>query len=195
MEWVKNKLNTIFEKEKLSCSTSDTEIDNNIKCNQEEPKKKSINDFKIIRVLGKGSFGKVVNARNIYDDKNYAIKIIDKNFIERKKKVEEVHIERQLLSQFDHPNIIKLYSTFQNKNKLYFVLELAEKGDLKEFMNTQSKYLLSIDIIPYNLAKFFISEIVNGLEYIHSKGIVHRDIKPENIILCEKYHLKIVNTM
>ena len=103
------------------------------------PKKMSISDFKIIRNLGKGSYAKVVYANNIHTNKNYALKIIDKTFIEREDKVEEVHIERYLLSVFDHPNVIKLYSTFQNKKKLYFLLELAEKGDLKEFITTQSK--------------------------------------------------------
>jgi len=65
-------------------------------------------------------------------------------------------------------------------------LELAEKGDLKEFITTQHT-------LPYELAQFYTAEIVNALEYIHSKGVVHRDIKPENIILNDKYHTKIVD--
>ena len=105
-------------------------------------KKLSMEDFKIIRNLGKGSYAKVVYAKNVNNNKNYALKIIDKTLIEREEKVEEVHIEKQLLSQFDHPNIIKLYSTFHNKKKLFFVLELAEKSDLKEFITTQSKLKL-----------------------------------------------------
>ena len=104
------------------------------------PKKLSMNDFKVIRNIGKGSYAKVIHAKHINNNKNYAIKIIDKTFIEREEKVEEVHIERQLLSHFSHPNIVKLYYTFQNKKKLYFVLELAEKGDLKEFITTQSTH-------------------------------------------------------
>lgn len=100
-------------------------------------KKMTINDFKVIRNLGKGAYAKVISVKNIHTGKHYAIKVIDKTFIEREEKVEQVHIEKQLLSIFEHPNIIKLYSTFHNKKNLYFVLELAEKGDLKEFITTQ----------------------------------------------------------
>lgn len=52
--------------------------------------------------------------------------------------------------------------------------------------------MFNLDVLPYDLAKYYAAEIVNGLEYIHSKGFVHRDIKPENIIINSKYHLKIV---
>lgn len=122
---------------KYLISTSDHE-DSQKDYSDNSPRKLSMNDFKVIRILGKGSYAKVVYAKHIINNKNYAIKIIDKTFIEREEKVEEVHIERQLLSNFSHPNIVKLYYTFQNKKKLYFVLEFAEKGDLKEFITTQS---------------------------------------------------------
>jgi serine/threonine protein kinase len=123
-----------------SCSTnySTENLQNSIK---NIPKKMTITDFKVIRNLGKGAYAKVISVKNIHTGKNYAIKVIDKTFIEREEKVEQVHIEKQLLSLFEHPNIIKLYSTFQNKKKLYFVLELAERGDLKEFITTQSNHV------------------------------------------------------
>lgn len=133
--------NKNIEAQNTSNSTSDTEKNKKDHL-KSSPKKMTINDFKIIRNLGKGSYAKVISAKNIHNNKNYAIKIIDKTFIEREDKVDQVHIERQLLSLFDHPNIIKLFSTFQNKKKLYFVLELAERGDLKEFITTQRNIII-----------------------------------------------------
>jgi serine/threonine protein kinase len=121
-----------------SCSTNNS-TENLQNSTKNIPKKMTITDFKVIRNLGKGAYAKVISVKNIHTGKNYAIKVIDKTFIEREEKVEQVHIEKQLLSLFEHPNIIKLYSTFQNKKKLYFVLELAERGDLKEFITTQRK--------------------------------------------------------
>ena len=142
MESVKNvEESNNIETSNNSNSTTDTEK-KQIQSKVIISKKMSMEDFKIIRNLGKGSYAKVVYAKNINNNKNYALKIIDKTLIEREEKVEEVHIEKQLLSQFDHPNIIKLYSTFHNKKKLFFVLELAEKSDLKEFISTQSKLKL-----------------------------------------------------
>lgn len=142
MESVKNvEESNNIETSNNSNSTTDTEK-KQIQSKVIISKKMSMEDFKIIRNLGKGSYAKVVYAKNINNNKNYALKIIDKTLIEREEKVEEVHIEKQLLSQFDHPNIIKLYSTFHNKKKLFFVLELAEKSDLKEFITTQSKLKL-----------------------------------------------------
>jgi serine/threonine protein kinase len=108
---------------------------------QKSQKKLSIKDFEKLRSLGKGSYAEVVLAKNISTKERVAIKIIDKAFIEREEKVEEVHKERLLLSNLNHPNIIRLHHTFQDKKRLYFVLDLAEKGDLKEFLRSQSNIL------------------------------------------------------
>lgn len=162
------------------------------KISQESPKKMSISDFLLIKNLGKGSYGKVIMAKHNISNKCYAIKVIDKAFIEKEEKVHEVHIERIILTTFNHPNIIKLYYTFHNSKKLYFVLELCEKGDLKHFIKSASIYLYLLETLNYDLAKFFTAEIINGLEHIHKKGIIHRDLKPENILLTKRLHVKIV---
>ena len=117
-------------------TASSIEEQSKIKSECNSPSKISINDFKIIKTIGKGSYAKVVLAKNIKSQINFAVKIIDKDFIEREEKIDQIYIERQMLSKLSHQNIIKLYSTFHNKKKLYFVFELAERGDLKEFLNT-----------------------------------------------------------
>ena len=132
------KIKEMTVKFDIVLSSPKLEIQKNFSA-ENSPKKITINDYKLIKNLGKGSYAKVISAKNIYTGKNYAIKVIDKAFIEREEKVNEVHIERQLLSIFSHPNIVKFYCSFHNSKKLYFVLELAEKGDLKHFIKSQSK--------------------------------------------------------
>ena len=131
------KIMEITLKLEKALSTPKLDIQKNFSDNS--PKKITINDYLLIKNLGKGSYAKVISAKNIHTGKIYAIKVIDKAFIEREEKVNEVHIERQLLSIFSHPNIVKFYCSFHNSKKLYFVLELAEKGDLKHFIKSQSK--------------------------------------------------------
>ncbi len=131
------------DKEKASVNDNSLKVtlslqENGKKISQESPKKMTISDYLLIKNLGKGSYGKVLMAKHLISNKYYAIKVIDKAFIEKEEKVHEVHIERIILTTFNHPNIIKLYYTFHNSKKLYFVLELAEKGDLKHFIKSAS---------------------------------------------------------
>jgi len=81
-----------------------------------------------------------------------------------------------MLSSLSHANIIPLHSTFQDKRKVYFVLEYAPNGNLKELINSQGK-------LSDELAIFYTAEIINALEYLSSKGIVHRDLKVYNFYL------------
>lgn len=96
----------------------------------------------------------------------------------------EVYVEKYMLTNLDHQNIVKLYSTFQDEKKLYFLLDYCPNKDLYELVKSEGK--LNLEAI-----KFYMAEIVSAMEYMHSKGIYHRDLKPENILLDENMHLKI----
>lgn len=177
-ELINIKINNDINKkqEKLSSnSTSHTSVE----------KRLSIRDFEFILELGRGAYAKVVLAKYIKNNKKIAIKILDQHFINKLNKSHEVFIEREILRMTDHPNIIKLLSTFHDREKLYFVLEYAPNKDLAGFIRTHG-------ILPYNLAKFYTAEIINALEYLHNKKIAHRDLKPENMILDANMHIKIV---
>lgn len=147
-------------------------------------KKLSKSDFSMEKIIGKGSYGKVYLA--LYNNKKYALKVIDKKFVEKVEKIHEVHIERQILSFMDHPRIIKLYSTFQDSKYLYFVLDYCNNKDLSEFLHYQGK-------LSPELSQFYSAEIVSALEYLRENGISHRDLKPENILLDENMMIKIVD--
>jgi 3-phosphoinositide dependent protein kinase-1 len=150
-------------------------------------KKRRINikDFDKICELGRGAFAKVDLRKCKLNNKLIAVKILNKHFMDKLNKSHEAYIEKEILSTLDHPNVIKLLNTFQDKNKLYFVLEYASNGDL-------SSYIRSQGALSYELARYYTAEIINGLEYLHIKKIAHRDLKPENMILNSDMHIKIV---
>lgn len=147
-------------------------------------KKLSRKDFTITQIIGKGSYAKVCLAE--YKNKKYALKVIDKKFIEKIEKVHEVHIEKQILSMLDHPRIVKLHSTFQDQKNLYFVLDYCSNKDFSEFLRSQGT-------ISQELSQFYAAEIVSALEYLRNQGISHRDLKPENIILDENMMIKLID--
>jgi serine/threonine protein kinase len=100
-------------------------------------------------------------------------------------KSHEALIERSILSDCNHPNIIKLLSTFHDKEKLYYVLEYCPNRDLSSFLRSQG-------ILSFEMGRFYAAEIVNALEYLQNKNIAHRDLKPENMVLDSNMHIKIV---
>ena len=102
----------------------------------------SMEDFQKITSVGRGSYGEVFLVKKISNNKLYALKAIDKNFMKKERKEHQVYVEREVLLKLNHPNIIKLYSSFQDKNKLYFVLEYASGGEFSDYLRVQGKPFL-----------------------------------------------------
>ena len=147
-------------------------------------RKTSIEDFTIIQELGEGSYGKVILAKHNLNGKIYAVKKINKNMLSHLEKAYEVHIEKQILAELRHPNILKLHKTFQDKKHLYFALDYCKNKDLSRLINNIGKF-------DYKLAQFYAAEILSAIIYMHKQGVYHRDLKPENIGLDEDMHLKL----
>ena len=147
-------------------------------------RKTSIEDFTIIQELGEGSYGKVILAKHNLNGKIYAVKKINKNKLSHLEKAYEVHIEKQILAELRHPNILKLHKTFQDKKHLYFALDYCKNKDLSKLINNIGKF-------DYKLAQFYAAEILSAIIYMHKQGVYHRDLKPENIGLDEDMHLKL----
>jgi 3-phosphoinositide dependent protein kinase-1 len=147
-------------------------------------RKTSIEDFTIIQELGEGSYGKVILAKHNLNGKIYALKKINKNKLSHLEKAYEVHIEKQILAELRHPNILKLHKTFQDKKHLYFALDYCKNKDLSRLINNIGKF-------DYKLAQFYAAEILSAIIYMHKQGVYHRDLKPENIGLDEDMHLKL----
>lgn len=173
-------------KERGAASLIKTETDENGKVSMRVIKK-GVQDFDFGRNLGIGSYSTVVGATDKQTLRSYAIKILDKRHIIKEKKVKYVDIEKHTLNRLgDHPGIIKLYYTFQDESSLYFVLDYASNGELL----TLIKKMGSLD---EECSKYYGAQILDAVEFMHSKGVVHRDLKPENILLDDRMRIKITD--
>uniref|UniRef100_A0AAY4AJN9 Serum/glucocorticoid regulated kinase family member 3 n=1 Tax=Denticeps clupeoides TaxID=299321 RepID=A0AAY4AJN9_9TELE len=140
-------------------------------------------DFDFLKVIGKGSFGKVLLAKRKQDGKYYAIKVLQKRVILNRREQKHIMAERNvLLKNVKHPFLVGLHYSFQTKDKLYFVLDFVNGGEL--FFHLQKER-----IFPETRAKFYIAEMASALGYLHSLNIVYRDLKPENILLDYQGHI------
>ncbi|KAK2814830.1 hypothetical protein Q7C36_023096 [Tachysurus vachellii] len=140
-------------------------------------------DFDFLKVIGKGSFGKVLLAKRKRDGKCYAIKVLQKKVILKRREQKHIMAERNvLLKNVKHPFLVGLHYSFQTTDKLYFVLDFVNGGEL--FFHLQKERTF-----PESRARFYIAEMASALGYLHSLNIVYRDLKPENILLDFQGHI------
>lgn len=175
------------EKAKPSSNSTSSLPDSPTALSPSQPiKKKRPEDFKFGKILGEGSFSTVYVVREISTGKEYAMKVLEKRHMIREKKVQYVSREKEVLSKLNHPFFVRLYFTFQDKEKLYFGLSYAKKGELLP-------YIIKLGSFDLNCTRFYSAEVVSALEHLHGLGIIHRDLKPENILLDADMHVKITD--
>lgn len=148
----------------------------------------AVEDFTFYNILGVGDFGKVFLARYLYNDQFYAIKVIKKRQITvRHTSLKQVLTERQILACCESKFIVKMFASFQNENNFYFVLEFVSSGNL-------SNYLRKLKTFSLEQVRFYVAEILLGLQYLHEEiHVIHRDLKPENILMDENGHIKLTD--
>lgn len=144
-------------------------------------------DFKKIKLLGSGSTGDVYLVKN-KDNKLYAMKIINKEKIVTKKKLERIKTEREILSKINHPFIVKMYHDWADSNFIYFILDYCAGGDFFTLLRNIPDHKLSEDN-----ARFYCGELLLALEYLHMHGCIHRDLKLENILIHESGHIMLAD--
>jgi serine/threonine protein kinase len=134
--------------------------------------------YKVVKMIGKGSFARVYLARNLENDEKVAIKAFNKEHILKKDKgVENIREEIEITWNLNHKNLIKMIELHESENSIYMILELLEGGEI---------FSLSGGCIQYDMALHILKELLKGVKYLASHQIMHRDLKPENIVLKHK---------
>jgi serum/glucocorticoid-regulated kinase 2 len=141
-----------------------------------------IEDFELLKVVGKGSFGKVMQVKKKDTQRIYALKTIRKAHIISRSEVAHTLAERSVLSQINNPFIVPLKFTFQSPEKLYFVLAFVNGGELFHHLQKEQRF----DI---NRSRFYTAELLCALECLHGFNVIYRDLKPENILLDYSGHI------
>lgn len=132
--------------------------------------------YNVIREMGSGNFSKVFEVRNKLTRKLYACKVLDKT-VAPPRDVEMVRNEINLLKGMSHARVVSLVRTFESSRRLYLILELLTGGEL--YYRVVDYYQNGFDEI---IAANMFAQILEGVKYLHDRGVAHRDLKPENII-------------
>ncbi|CAN8295922.1 unnamed protein product [Cochlearia groenlandica] len=143
-----------------------------------------VGNYEMGRTLGEGSFAKVKYAKNSITGVIAAIKILDRDKILRHKMVEQLKREISTMKLIKHPNVVEIIEVMASKTKIYIVLELVNGGELFDKIAQQGR-------LKEDEARSYFQQLINAVDYCHSRGVYHRDLKPENLILDANGVLKV----
>jgi|Transcript_7596 serine/threonine protein kinase len=148
----------------------------------ETPPKVTLKDFVTVKEIGRGTYGTVTKVMFKGDQQFYAMKAYRKDVLIRENMVKNANEEKNILQGTDHPFIVKLHFAFQNRERLFLVLDFLPGGELFSHLHKEGKF-------PVARTRLYAAEIVCALRHLHDRGIVHCDLKPENIVLDRNGHV------
>uniref|UniRef100_A0A8D0VNQ7 protein kinase C n=2 Tax=Sus scrofa TaxID=9823 RepID=A0A8D0VNQ7_PIG len=146
-----------------------------------------LQDFDLIRVIGRGSYAKVLLVRLKKSDQVYAMKVVKKELVHDDEDIDWVQTEKHVFEQASsNPFLVGLHSCFQTTSRLFLVIEYVNGGDLMFHMQRQRK-------LPEEHARFYAAEICIALNFLHERGIIYRDLKLDNVLLDADGHIKLTD--
>uniref|UniRef100_A0A6I8N9Q7 Protein kinase C n=1 Tax=Ornithorhynchus anatinus TaxID=9258 RepID=A0A6I8N9Q7_ORNAN len=146
-----------------------------------------LQDFDLIRVIGRGSYAKVLLVRLKKNDQIYAMKVVKKELVHDDEDIDWVQTEKHVFEQASsNPFLVGLHSCFQTTSRLFLVIEYVNGGDLMFHMQRQRK-------LPEEHARFYAAEICIALNFLHERGIIYRDLKLDNVLLDAEGHIKLTD--
>ncbi|EJT80864.1 AGC/YANK protein kinase [Gaeumannomyces tritici R3-111a-1] len=145
----------------------------------------NLNHFRLLRVVGRGAFGKVRIVERKDTNLSFALKYIRKDEVVRSESVRNIIRERRMLEHVNHPFICNLRYSFQDIEYMYLVVDLMSGGDLR--------FHISRKTFTEEAVRFWIAELGCALRYVHGQGIIHRDVKPDNVLLDADGHVHLTD--
>ncbi|KAB5542996.1 kinase-like domain-containing protein [Coniochaeta sp. 2T2.1] len=145
----------------------------------------NLNHFRLLRVVGRGAFGKVRIVERKDTGLSFALKYIRKDEVVRSESVRNIIRERRMLEHVNHPFICNLRYSFQDIEYMYLVVDLMSGGDLR--------FHISRKTFTEEAVRFWIAELGCAIRYIHGQNIIHRDIKPDNVLLDADGHVHLTD--
>ncbi|KAJ7960456.1 Non-specific serine/threonine protein kinase [Quillaja saponaria] len=150
-----------------------------------QPKiKRRVGKYEVGRTIGEGTFAKVKFARNSETGEPVALKILDKEKVLKHKMAEQIKREVATMKLIKHPNVVRLYEVMGSKTKIYIVLEFVTGGELFDKIVNHGR-------MGEDEARRYFQQLINAVDYCHSRGVYHRDLKPENLLLDAYGNLKV----
>ncbi|XP_023732969.1 CBL-interacting protein kinase 5 [Lactuca sativa] len=139
--------------------------------------------YELGKLLGHGNFAKVYYARNLKTNHSVAVKVIDKDKIVEAGLMDQIEREISVMRLVKHPNVVELYEVMASKTKIYFAMEYVKGGEL---FNKVAQGRLKEDA-----ARKYFQQLIDAVDFCHSRGVCHRDLKPENLLIDEFGNLKV----
>ncbi|XP_057815934.1 CBL-interacting serine/threonine-protein kinase 23 isoform X1 [Cryptomeria japonica] len=143
-----------------------------------------VGKYELGRILGEGAFSKVRFARNTETGQGVAIKVLDKYKVLQNKMIDQIKREISTMQLIKHPNVVQLHEVMASKTKIYIVLDFVTGGELFDKINDLGR-------LKEDEARRYFQQLINAVDYCHSRGVYHRDLKPENLLLDTFGNLKV----